>query len=181
MKSKSFKLLIILSSTIGILLQGGLPLSLRYFTTLSNLVVILYYIFHLNKRNPRLKFLMTMSISLTGLVAHFMLKDLFKDAPTNQQLGLFFLHYMTPICVWIDYFVFDKKGTFKKEYAISATSFPILYVVFAFIAAPWLSYPYPFLNVDLLGIKMVIINIIGLSIAYIVGGYLFYFLDKKLK
>lgn len=181
-----FKKLIVASSLIGILLQCGLPYSfslssLRYFTTLSNIFVVIYFATHLKKQNPTLKFAVTMSISLTGLVAHFMLGDLFTSLPQNQQLGLFFLHYMTPICVVLDWILFSKKGKTKKEMPLYATIFPIVYLIFAFSTASKFGYPYPFMDVNQLGTKAVAINLFVLTCAYLAIGYLAYLLDQKIK
>jgi hypothetical protein len=47
------------------------------------------------------KFLITMLIMLTGLVAHFMLRGMFDDMDTIAKTGLTLLHYVVPISAFL--------------------------------------------------------------------------------
>ncbi len=198
-----FKGFIALSAIIGILLQCevGTPqfslASFRMFTTLSNLVVALFFIAYLviysskkkitNKEKKIIiyfKFMISMSITLTGLVAHFMLKDMFTNMDTQAKLGLTLLHYVVPISTILDWIIFDEKGNTDKKMPLFATIFPITYVAITMIAAQFMTgenkYPYPFLNIDMLGVSAVCINIFLLAIAFLTIGYLAVWLDHKL-
>jgi hypothetical protein len=56
-------------------------------------------------------------------------------------------------------------------------------LIFVFVSAPLvetMKYPYPFIDITTLGIGMVIVNVIGLTIAFMAVGYLAVFLDHKL-
>ena len=197
-----YKSLILVSAISGILLQCEIGtnnfslISFRMFTTLSNLTVAIFYFTYVVSeiKNPNsainsikfkyFKFLITMSIMLTGLVAHFMLKGLFDEMDYIVKAGLVLLHYVVPIATFLDWLLFDIKGQTTKLMPLFSAIFPIVYVIVSLISAQYISgegkYPYPFLDVDTLGIKVVLINIVLLSIAYFVVGYLGVFIDHKL-
>lgn len=198
-----YKSLITLSAIVGILFQcevGTKQFSLhsfKMFTTLSNLIVALFFIVYIyihvkkfslsSKGNQRLryfKFLITMSILLTGLVAHFMLRGMFQNMDIMSKIGLFLLHYVVPIGTLFDWILFDEKGKTEWKMPIFATSFPILYVCITMFLAQFVSssdrYPYPFLNVDMLGVQVVLLNIALLAIAFLLVGYLGVWLDHKI-
>ena len=197
-----YKSLILVSAISGILLQCEIGtnnfslISFRMFTTLSNLAVAIFYftyvVSEIRKPNSAInsikfkyfKFLITMSIMLTGLVAHFMLKGLFDEMDYIVKASLVLLHYVVPIATFLDWLLFDIKGQTTKLMPLFSAIFPIVYVIVSLISAQYISgegkYPYPFLDVDTLGIKVVLINIVLLSIAYFVVGYLGVFIDHKL-
>ena len=193
-----YKSLIVLCVIVGVSLQSGFGSTgfsigyFRYFTTLSNLAVGLFFAFDVvrllkSKTGERhfssyFKFAITMSIMLTGLVAHFMLRGFFGERPVLMQFGLTLVHYVVPIATVFDWIIFDKKGLTTKKMPCFAAIFPIVYVVYAMIYAQFTTavdkYPYPFLDVDTYGIKGVALNIILLTIAFFVVGYLGVAIDK---
>jgi hypothetical protein len=198
-----FKCLILLSAVAGILLQcevGTSNFSLysfRMFTTLSNLAVAVFYLAYLiaELRKPAsaeisvkfgyCNFLITMSIMLTGLVAHFMLRGMFDDMGAIAKAGLTILHYVVPIGTFLDWLIFDVKGNTTWKMPLFAALFPIIYVAVSMIAAQFLTgdgkYPYPFLNVDTLGVGAVVLNIVLLAVAFLAVGYLGVLVDHGMK
>lgn len=200
--SLSYKCLIILSAVTGILLQceiGTSSFSLssfRMFTTLSNLAVAVFYLAYVTAelRMPGcaensvkfgyFKFLITMSIMLTGLVAYFMLRGLFDGMDAIVKAGLVLLHDVVSIGTFLDWVLFDAKGKTTWKMPLFATVFPIVYVAVSMIAAQFLTgdgkYPYPFLNVDLLGAGAVVLNILLLAVAFLAVGYLGVAVDHAL-
>lgn len=171
--------------------------SFRMFTTLSNLAVAAFYVVLIAlrmshatlteaaKRRVRyFKFLITMSIMLTGLVAHFMLRGLFVNMDAEAKAGLTLLHYVVPIATFFDWVLFDEKGLTEWKMPLFAASFPIIYAAVSMIAAQFMQgadrYPYPFLDVDTLGAGMVVLNIVLLAIAFLAVGYIGVWVDHKL-
>ena len=195
------EILIVLMAATGILLQCGVGtdhfsfVSFRMFTTLSNLAVALFFLADLlifrKKKNVGiqrirnvLKFSVTMSILLTGLVAFFMLHGMFDHMDQLAKIGLFFLHDLVPVATVCDWLFFDEKGRTDRKMPLYATLFPLLYVAVTMILSPFVPvqerYPYPFLNVDQLGIGMVILNILLLSFAFLAVGFLGVWLDHRM-
>lgn len=198
-----YKGFIVLAAVIGILLQCEIGTSnfslssFRMFTTLSNLAVAVFFITYITVRVSKsacssakekvlryFKFMITMSIMLTGLVAHFMLRGMFVNMEPIAKAGLTLLHYVVPIATFLDWILFDEKGKTDKKMPLFAALFPIIYVVISMIAAQFMTgdnkYPYPFLNVDMLGAGMVALNIVLLAAAFIAVGYLGVWVDHKL-
>ena len=197
-----YKSFIALAAVVGILLQceigtGDFSLSsFRMFTTLSNLAVAVFFVAYDVMHMPNsiysevkekliryFKFLITMSIMLTGLVAHFMLRKMFVNMEPMVKAGLILLHYVVPIATFLDWILFDEKGRLDKKMPLFATLFPISYVVISMIMAQFMTgdnkYPYPFLDVDTLGVGMVVMNIIFLAVAFLAVGYLGVWIDHR--
>ena len=167
------------------------------FTTLSNIAVAVFYLAYLiaELRKPAsaensvkfryCKFLITMSIMLTGLVAHLMLRGMFDQMDTIAKAGLTLLHYVVPIGTFLDWLIFDVKGNTTWKMPLFAALFPIVYVTVSMIAAQFLTgegkYPYPFLNVDTLGVGVVVLNIVLLAVAFLAVGYLGVVVDSGIK
>ena len=167
------------------------------FTTLSNIAVAVFYLAYLiaELRKPAsaensvkfryCKFLITMSIMLTGLVAHLMLRGMFDQMDTIAKAGLTLLHYVVPIGTFLDWLIFDVKGKATWGMPLFAALFPIVYVAVSMIAAQFLTgdgkYPYPFLNVDTLGVGAVVLNIVLLAVAFLAVGYLGVVVDSGIK
>ena len=131
------------------------------------------------------KFMITLSIMLTGLVAHFMLRNLFVDMGSEAKAGLTLLHYVVPIMVVCDWIIFDEKGKTEWKMPPFAALFPIIYATVTLIAAQFSTaedkYPYPFLNVDALGAGGVAVNIVLLAVAFLAVGYAGVALDRRLE
>lgn len=197
--SALYKAVIAVAAAAGILLQCGVAsgrmelYSFRMFTTLSNLAVLLFFLWDVirlcrgaerSSTGAAFKFLITMGIMLTGLVAHFMLRGMFTQLAGGEKIGITLLHYVVPIMTVLDYFLFDPKGQTKKWMPCFAALFPICYAVYALISAQWMTgedrYPYPFLNADMLGWGQVFLNMVLLAAAYFAVGFLVCLLDRKL-
>ncbi len=197
-----YKGFIALAAVAGILLQCGLGSgefslsSFRMFTTLSNLAVAMFYIVYIvmavKSACPAescvtryFKFLITMSIMLTGLVAHFMLRQMFANMNAAVKAGLTLLHYVVPIATFLDWVFFDEKGRTEWKMPLFAAAFPVLYAAVSMIAAQFITgegkYPYPFLDVEALGAGAVALNIVLLAAAFLAVGYIGVFADHKLK
>lgn len=199
-----FKFLIFIIGLISIIATSGIldnNLNLdifTMFTTITNVLCTIYFliefIYQLKLKKIKnfshiLKNTLMMSITLTLLVAHFVLKMRFSF---NSFVELSFLgvHYIMPILIIIDWLIFDKKGTIKKYEPIIYLIMPLIYFVISLLAAefgnglgcnPPCKYPYPFLDVYTLGIKQVMINCIFIAIGCIVIGYTYFLTDNILK
>jgi len=187
-----------LIATTGVL-DGNMNLNIfSMFTTLSNLLCVIYFILDIiylirnyNKKGlvewfPLLKGITTMAITITLIVAHFVLKMSFSfDSFTNMSfLGL---HYIIPIMTILDWILFDKKGFIKVYSPIVWTIAPAIYMIVAYNSAVFgngigvngdSKYPYDFMDIDKLGIPTVVFNIVLMTIIYFAIGYVYYFIDR---
>lgn len=201
--SLAFKLLIIVIGMIGILLQLGVFEGLfkvklfNFFTIQCNCFCVIYltaYLFYLMKDPksssdsyyPFLRGMLLLGITVTMLVAHFLL-GLGFSMGSALGISMILLHYAVPILFILDCLLFERKGWIKKSDPLKWILLPSLYFIYAIIAAQFGNgiginsrYPYPFMNADNLGWGQVIFNVFLLLIGFIVLGYLYYGVDQWL-
>lgn len=182
--SQIYKILIIIIGIISIIFSTGLldnnfnTSIFIMFTTISNILCVIYYLINIitKKTYPFFYGLIIMSITLTFLVAEFVLKMSFSFA-SFSSLSFLGLHYLVPIMTIVDYLLFAKKGKFKKTYPLMWLVFPLAYFIICLITK---TYTYPFIDVNNLGISKVITNSLIIAIFFIIIGYILYFLDHTL-
>jgi len=166
--SIGLKLVVIISAIVGTILSalassevfmGGTTVFM-YFTIQSNLLIALVCLLGLvllliNGRSGNawylIKFVSTISITLTGLVFCFVL------APTmgTQAWGLanVLTHVVVPLSAIFDFFIVGLYSNYKKLDVLYVIIPPILYLIYAGIGyalnwqfGPNMNYPYFFLN-----------------------------------
>ncbi len=167
------KVIAILSSVYGLFLTLNSWKIITYFTTLSNIAIDLILCVFLildiqllvsdgkvNRKSNLLyiiKFLMTLSITITFLVFMFILAPTMPGgiwiAYFDYYGYSFCLHFLTPLLAIIDFILYDYGYVSDFKHALYATIPPLLYVVFVAIAGysgmRWgnnMSAPYNFLN-----------------------------------
>lgn len=166
---------------------------ISYYTGMSNLMVLLVYVFYsvmtavgLAKSGlkgpttpcPWLKGATTLVIAVTFLIYHFILARNKFDWQI-YKVGNLLVHYIVPLMVVTDWLLFDAKEKRPWWHPLSWLTFPVAYFIFTVIRAQvggWFPgriftrYPYPFINVDRLGLD-VIWNILGTAAGVVALGY----------
>lgn len=167
---------------------------LRFYTYLSNVLVIGFYTFlvlrnaTLTSTLKKIKTGITLAITLTFLVYNILLLP--KTTPEQfWHYRNFTLHYLVPILTIVDWIIFDKKTNYSLIEPIKWTVFPIIYCIFALITGAIFKipipnekespYPYFFLNGEKIGWHLVLLYIVLISLLYIVLGYVMRFLKNK--
>ncbi|GGS94060.1 hypothetical protein GCM10010156_60420 [Planobispora rosea] len=158
-----------------------------YFTVQSTIMLVAYYAWLLWREVPSalLKGAVTLFISITGLVYHFVLMHgasplgMLPDGRGDDVLdmGNLLLHYVTPIMAIADWLVFDR--TLRPAWTVPLLwlAYPAFYLVFALTRGALLDpgterrYPYPFLNVDRLGYDGVALQAVLLTAFFAALGY----------
>ena len=163
-----FKCIVIVSSAVGIILSAiagaqsfmGGGRVFMYFTVQSNIAIALVCAVGavlLLRNQPvqdiwyLIKFVFTVSITLTGVVFCFVL------APTLGKYAWRLQHVLThvavPLAAILDFFVTGRYGSIKKRSVLFVIIPPLLYAIYTGIAyvAKWefsrgVHYPYFFLN-----------------------------------
>lgn len=176
----------------------------KFYTTLSGLICFLYFlvaavngiIHRLQKKElpdslfwlPRAKGAVTICITVTFLVYHFLVYD----GPLytiDYDIYNFLPHYVVPLMVIFHWIIFDQKGVYKKFDPLFWLAIPIAYFSWANVMAilhqttPYWDdkfYPYGFMDLTLHPLPQVILTIIALLIFFIGLGYLLYFADQRL-
>ncbi|MBS4749630.1 Pr6Pr family membrane protein [Carnobacteriaceae bacterium zg-ZUI78] len=191
------RLAIILSGIIGLafLLPDKLY-KFTYYTNISNLLVVLFYMYLLYLGNKpysqtiwRLKGGITICITLTFLVYAILLAPKAK-AEDFYHIKNFTLHYIVPILTIFDWLISDKKGQYKKSDPFLWTVVPLIYCIFSLIKGfvfhipipeePHSPYPYFFINIDKYGWNGFFTYFTAILVLYILLGYIMVFV-KRLK
>ncbi|CAH1849886.1 Pr6Pr family membrane protein [Convivina praedatoris] len=190
----SYEAILILIAIYGVFINTGLdPRAFLYYTTLSNLLCMLYFAYNIvrtlqNKPiNHNFKGAITLAITVTMLIYWCILAPYNFDVHNfSQLLGTLCVHLFVPLMAIFDWILFDKKGHFSKWAPLSWLAIPLVYYVFAVIAASCnitfansKHYPYFFIDSNLLGWGPVLLIVLALTIFFLIFGYLFYFIDTK--
>jgi hypothetical protein len=203
--SLAFKLFIALAGTIALLYATGLFTGGSnttfpcYFTNISNIAVAAYFwcatiMIITGKADgsepwaPKLKYALTLAITVTWLVAHFMLNGglVFQGGVFNPEMLV--LHYIVPICTIADWLLFDSKGHMGIYDPLLWPLFPLVYLVYLCVLVCGFGisssvdgrWPYPFIDFDALGVPMVLINVIILVVAFVMLGLVYVLIDKQM-
>ena len=201
-----WKALIVVIGLVGIAIGSGMlsgnldPRAFQMFTTLSNLLAIVYFFMALvvlgARGNgaptfaPMVKQIVTMGVTVTFLIAHFMLFNLlFTDGVLNVDMLI--LHYIVPIMSILDWLLFDEKGKMPAFAPFAWLVLPIIYLAASEVAvnvcglsvgldSSTHGYPYPFLDAVSLGWPRVIGFICLMVAAFLALGYVWRAIDSLL-
>jgi hypothetical protein len=168
MTSLVLKCVVILSAVIGTIMSylagrysfmGGRHVFM-YFTIQSNIAIAIIcgigaYLLLRNREISKLwyviKFVGTVSITLTGVVFGFVLAPTLGAAAWNVQNTL--THLIVPVVAVIDFFVMSGAVSVKRSNVLYVIIPPILYAIYAGVGyvkgwefAEGINYPYFFLN-----------------------------------
>ena len=166
---------------------------LIYFTTQSNIFLGLIMLWAgiaalIGWHQPPawLKSAVLLYMLITGLVAWLILGPLDPCAP-KILLNLTIMdivHIVTPIMATIDFLLFDSHKQLKIKYAAYWLSYPLAYFIFILITIglinPSISYPYPFIDLNILSIGQLIQNIVIYFAGFYLLGLLIVKMDKIL-
>ena len=163
-----FKLIVVISALVGILLSAyagrrsfmGGSRVFMYFTIQSNLAVsavcaVGFFLILRGKPVSNawfvLKFVATVSITLTGVVFAFVLAPTFRSNAWSLPNTL--THFVVPVAAVADFFMVCSEFEISKKKVFYVTIPPALYVIYAGIGyirgwefADGIHYPYFFLN-----------------------------------
>lgn len=201
-KNKALSLLYkgftILITFWGLYVNSGLPEKFStkmflYFTILSNLLCLVYFIlafYGVLKDKPlniTLKGGITMAITVTMLVYWFILAPSEFVMGTGNELANLLVHLYVPLLVIGDYILFDEKGKISSKDPFYWLLIPLFYYLFTLIAYIFnvtymgnTRFPYFFIDHTIIGVPMVIFNVLGLLIFFTLLGFIIYGLDQLL-
>ncbi|WP_441246786.1 Pr6Pr family membrane protein [Kitasatospora sp. McL0602] len=181
-----WRLAIALSAGLGLILGQG---SLVYFTIESNVIVLGYFagaVYWMAKRGtvdapaPRLRGAATLYITITGIVAHVLLNHGANPLPgltsgpeQLQNWSSFFLHYVTPVMVMIDWLCLKPRNASHWRDMPLWLTFPLGYAGLTLLRGALFphftnAYPYFFLDPTTNGYGWVAGQIAQLTVEFIV-------------
>ncbi len=159
-----------------------------FFTILTNLLVTLCITNLLISKNRNRFFTRPMTITaiavyitIVGLVYNIILRSLWQ--PEGLQLLVDeLLHSVIPALFIIYWVVWIPKANIHIKNVLSWLIYPLVYLVFILTRGTVSSYyPYPFVDVTVLGYGRVFINSAGMLLAFLVVSILFFGINKQKK
>lgn len=181
----------------------------RYYTNLSNLLVVMFYLIRTVVRilgtydgffgrivfSELWFFSVTMCIFLTFAIFHFVLVPELKKAPSGsaefrmlRSFSNYIVHYIVPLLSLLNWLIFADKTQFNYAWALIWTIIPWIYVVYAMIRGARgdiientdSAYPYGFMDVSRHGKLIVARNCLFIGVAFALIGFVFLFLRKQI-
>lgn len=148
-----------------------------YFTILTNILVALVLTVPLVSRNSPTARLVTRpgpmtavaaSITLVSIAYHQLLRQIW-DPQGAQLLADVILHYLTPISFVLYWAVAVPKRDLRPRQVPGWAAWPVVYLIYMLIRGAWIDlYPYPFLDLPVLGAVQVAVNALGLLVGFYV-------------
>lgn len=176
-----------------------------YYTVLSNVLCLVWMLWSairalrdatedgwhgVSTPSARFAGAVMMAITVTMLIYLVVLvPSLYVQPGTYEPFTLTdnLVHIVTPLLVIGDWLLFVPKGALRRFDPLLWAIIPLAYLAFAFTYSALggrfgggTRYPYPFMNVDTLGIGGVALWIAGLTVTLVAVGYGFYALDRWL-
>lgn len=175
---------------------------LSYYTIQSNIIVLIYhFLLLLNNigitsllfvENKIVQISVVLCIILTFLIYHFLLKKHIindykngKSEYNHYSLINYLVHYICPILTFIYWLIFGSRVGLKPLDGIYWVVIPFAYLIFIFVRASLgfrfskhTRFPYPFMDFDRYGIKKCTINLILITIIFLVLGILLAFVSS---
>ena len=160
---------------------------LEYFTILTNFLVAISLTIELLMPTTSMgrffsrtsvKTAIAVYIVFVGIVYNVVLQGM------NEFTGAAFAadtltHDMVPLLYVIYWIVFVPKGGLGWTAPIAWTVYPLIYLLYNLVrGSSTVRYPYPFLDVESLGLSSVLVNCVILTVVFLVLGELFVCLDK---
>jgi hypothetical protein len=175
-----------LALSIKFALTGGKPVIdalvayFGYFTILTNIFVALVCAAGalrqpLHARSwlyrPATVGCATAAILVVGIGYHWLLRDIW--APQGaQRLADIVLHYIVPVGALLHWLIYPNAMRLAWWAPLSWCWYPLAYFVYVMARGEILSaYPYPFIDVSVLGYTKTIVNSIAFLIGFIALGY----------
>ncbi|MDF7637453.1 Pr6Pr family membrane protein [Leuconostocaceae bacterium ESL0958] len=184
--AKPYRLCLVLLGLIGVMINTGLrPTMFLYYTTMSNLLCIVYFLYLLwpwgrrHSVNENFKGAVTLAITVTMLIYWAILMPSGLDLHSVWDwTGSLLVHLVVPCLVIGDWLLFDRKAVFAKWAPWAWLVLPLSYFVFALGMAKagvvypnGAHYPYFFINADQIGWPAVDCYVVGLTLFFLLFGY----------
>ncbi len=159
-----------------------------YFTVLTNVITAVFFTIWLIRRNrpssswtdrPAVVTWVALSITFVGLGYAILLARLY-HLEGSAWVANALIHYITPALALIYWVVFVRKGALRWIHALIWSLYIAAYGMYALVrgaSSGW--YPYPFLDLPKIGLQKVVLNTIGLLVAFYAVGLVLVLVDKR--
>jgi hypothetical protein len=164
--------------------QAALWAMLRYFTVIGNLLAVLVLAaIALGVRagsRPHIIGGVTLLMLLIGVVYATLLRGLL-ELSGGARLADTLLHYVMPALVTLYWLFFMQKGGLQSHDVLKWAIIPLAYFAYALVRASFDGrYPYPFMNVAVLGWPRTLLNAGGMAFGFLLAGAVLFWIDQML-
>ncbi len=160
-----------------------------YFTIQTNILVVSWYLLALayskSDKKPfllgsKIKGALTLYITVTCIVFAALIHA--KWNPQGMQLLIACItHYVTPVFFIIDWYMTEERGTYKWYFPVYWVIYPLFYLIYALLFNHFTGVAlYHFINLKKLEITSLAFNITGLCLFFILLGFIYTTMNKKL-
>ena len=142
-----------------------------FFTILTNLIVALFYTAQLlniaKSYKPGILSAVTVYIFIVGIVYQILLRHIWQ--PQGLQMVVDeLLHTINPLLVILYWYLFEKKLLIRYLHTLAWMVYPIMYLIYILVRGEYSGfYPYPFVNVDEIGISKTLLNSALLTVLFL--------------
>jgi len=160
-----------------------------YFTVTTNVLVALAFTapllastgkLHSFFVRPPVRAAIALYIVVVAIVFHTMLAQLF-DFEGMAAVANLIVHTAVPVLFVIDWLVIAEKRPMRYKHLPYWVIYPLVYGSFTIVRGLLTgAYPYPFLDVNALGLVNVFINLAGFIALFAVGGAVFITIGRAL-
>ncbi|WP_426092951.1 Pr6Pr family membrane protein [Flavobacterium sp. DSR3-2] len=160
-----------------------------FYTILTNILVAFCFTVLLVKPNSRSGIFfsqasilnaITIYIFVVGLLYNLILRQIWSPVGL-QRLADELLHVVIPLLFILYWYLFAPKDGLRWKNAFPWLLYPFVYAVFVlFRGALSGFYPYPFVDANILGLKKVLLNSVGLFIGFFLISLLFISIAKAM-
>jgi len=160
---------------------------ISFMTIMSNTLVTAYFFikairpgnFQGNKGSS-IEAALFVYIAVVLIVYHAVLARLW-DPQGWQWLADFLLHSLIPILYFIYWFIYSGKNKIPVYHILYWLIFPLLYLVYSMLRGALTSlYPYPFLDLSIQPLSLVIRNCVFITIGYCILSVIIISLNNRL-
>lgn len=168
----------------GVSLLEAAWVVLRFFTIITNALVAVMFgwiaVSGERFRHTRLLAGLVAAIAMVGVIFALLLQGL-RDLTGPTLIADFLLHRFNPVLAVVYWLVFARKGRLAFRDPLLWAIYPTAYLGYALVrGAADGRYPYPFIDLSVLGATQVAMNAIGIAAAFIVAGGVMVLLDRAL-
>lgn len=158
-----------------------------YFTILSNTLVALYFtrlsLRNINtkkqsKINQKTLTAITVYIAIVGIVYQIALRHIWEPKGL-QRIVDEFLHTVIPVLVFIYWVLQQGVKELRYKHSFLWLTFPLLFLIYTLIRGHFTGfYPYPFLEVNVIGFNKVILNSVVLTFVFLLFSILLIWINR---
>ncbi len=159
---------------------------LSYFTILTNLLVAITFTVRLFSpvqskaliNSASFVSAVTVYILVVGIVYNTVLRALW--APDGTQMIVDeMLHTVNPLLCLLYWLFFVRRSELKYKSALKWLIYPVVFLVYSLVRGRFVNwYPYPFLDVNALGIERVLVNSLFVAALFLTLGLILVALSR---